>query len=125
MEVRLIERGEESESLDLQKAQEVAQTLEQHYPNHPWLVSFQGRALIVRHILISDLVRNKMGRDGFGFVIKHLDSSSASDLAKKAVMAGGQMLEAFKLPRASWKGEEPVIPSEWSRSKIKKTGSLN
>ena len=121
-EIRLIEQGNADEALDLQKAQEVAQTLEKHYPNHPWLISFQGRALVVRHLAISDLVRNDLGRDGFGFVLKHLTSYSASDLAKNAVMAGGQMLEAFGLKRGAWKGEEPVVPAGWKR---KQPGTFN
>lgn len=112
-EIRIIEPGDADESLDLQKAQEVATTLERHYPNHPWLVSFQGRALVVRHLAISDLVRNQLGRDGFGFVLKHLTSYSASDLARNAVNAGGQMLEAFGLKRGAWKGEEPIVPAGW------------
>jgi hypothetical protein len=71
----------------------------------------------VRHLAISDLVRNELGRDGFGFVLKHLDSHSASDLAKNAVMAGGQMLEAFGLKRGAWNGTEPTVPSGWKRKK--------
>jgi hypothetical protein len=114
-EIRLIEPGEANESLDLQKAQEVAETLEREYPGHPWLVSFQGRVLVVRHLAISDLVRCDLGRDGFGFVLKHLDSHSASDLAHSALMAGGQMLEAFGLPRGAWDGRDPVIPAGWKR----------
>ena len=121
-EIRLIEPGDADEALDLQKAQEVARTLEYKYPNHPWLISFQGRALVVRHLAISDLVRNELGRDGFGFVLKHLDSYSSSDLAHNAMMAGGQMLEAFGLKRAAWKGAEPVIPPGW---KFKKPSTFN
>jgi len=118
-EIRLVEPGEANESLDLQKAHEVASTLEKHYPNHPWLVSFQGRVLVVRHLAISDCVRVDGGRDGFGFVLKHLDSYSSSDLAKNAVMAGGQMLEAFGLPRGRWDGTEPKLPSNWKRKQPK------
>lgn len=114
-EIRLIEPGNADESIDLQKAKEVATTLERHYPNHPWLISFQGRALVVRHLAISDLVRNRLGRDGFGFVLKHLAAYSASDLARNAVNAGGQMLEAFGLKRGAWHGEEPIVPTGWKR----------
>jgi len=114
-EIRLIENGDADESMDLQKAKEVSETLEAHYPNHPWLISFQGRALIIRHLAISDTVRNDMGQDGFGFVLKHWATSSAKELARNAVMGGGQMLEAFSLPRAAWKGEEPVLPIGWKR----------
>jgi len=118
-EMRLIEAGNADEALDLQKAKEVATTLEKHYPDHPWLISFQGRALIIRHLAISDTVREEMGREGFGFVLKHIDSSSATELAKNAVMAGGQMLEAFGLPRAAWKGQDPILPAGWTKRETK------
>ena len=116
-EIRLVEPGEAHESLDLEKAHEVATTLERHYPNHPWLVSFQGRVLVVRHLGISDLVRNDLGRDGFGFVLKHLDIHTAAQLAKNAVTAGGQMLEAFGLRRGAWDGTEPQVPAGWARKR--------
>lgn len=117
-EIRLIEKGDKDEALDLQKAQQVATTLERHYPNHPWLISFQGRVLVVRHLAISDLVRNDLGRDGFGFVLKHWDTSTASELSHKAMLAGGEMLEAFGLKRGAWKGEEPQIPAGWQKKKV-------
>lgn len=107
----ILERGDANEALDLAKAQEVLNTLCQHYPLHLWQVSFQGRVLVVRHGLISEAVRRELSRDGFGFVLKHLDSYSASDLAKNAVMAGGTMLEAFGFKRGAWDGSDPVIPS--------------
>jgi hypothetical protein len=113
----IIEAGDANESLDLQKAREVAHTLEKIYPGHPFLVSFQGRVLVVRHMLISALVRSALGRDGFGFVLKHLESHSASDLAHSAMVAGGQMLEAFGLPRGKWDGRAPTVPSGWTRKK--------
>jgi hypothetical protein len=106
----IVERGNADEVLDLAKAQEVLEKLCEHYPLHPWGVSFQGRVLVVRHEAISAAVRWKLSRDGFGFVIKHADSHSASDLAHKAVMAGGEMLEAFGFKRGSWDGSEPTIP---------------
>lgn len=118
-EIRLIEPGEANESHDLQKAKEVATTLEQHYPNHPWLISFQGRVLVVRHLAISDLVRNSLGRDGFGFVLKHLDTHTSAELAKSAVTAGGQLLEAFGLKRGAWDGQDPVVPAGWKHKQPK------
>jgi hypothetical protein len=107
----ILERGDANEALDLYKAQQVLDTLCQHYPMHLWQVSFQGRVLVVRHGIISAHVRHYLGRDGFGFVLKHLDSYSASELAKNAVMAGGTMLEAFGYKRGAWDGSDPVIPS--------------
>jgi hypothetical protein len=112
----ILERGNADESLDLAKAQEVLAALERAYPLHPWGVSFQGRVLVVRHVLISCAVREQLSRDGFGFVLKHMDAYSASHLAHNAVMAGGEMLEAFGYPRRIWDGETmPVVPSTWKK----------
>lgn len=113
----VIERGDPDEVHDLAKAQEVLETLCRHYPLHPWGVSFQGRVLVVRHEAISQAVRSKLSRDGFGFVLKHLDSYSAHELAKNAVTAGGTMLEAFGFKRGAWDGSDPVIPSTFKPRK--------
>lgn len=107
----IVEGGDKDEILDLAKAKEVLETLCSKYPLHPWLVSFQGRVLVVRHTAISDVVRRELSRDGFGFVLKHLDSYSASELSHNAMIAGGELLEAFGYPRGAWDGREPVIPS--------------
>lgn len=109
----ILERGDANETLDLAKAQEVLETLCKHYPLHLWQVSFQGRVLVVRHALISDAVRLQLGRAGFGFVLKHLDSYSAAQLSHNAMLAGGELLEAFGFPRGAWDGSEPVIPAAW------------
>jgi hypothetical protein len=115
MNQEVVERGDADEALDLEKAQQVTQVLCKHYPNHPWLVSFQGKVLVVRHAAISNAVTLKLGVEGFGAVIKHLDSHSAKDLAHSAMQMGGQMLEAFGLPRGAWDGRDPVVPPEWKR----------
>lgn len=110
----IVERGDANEALDLAKAQEVLDTLCKKYPLHPWQVSFQGRVIVVRHAAISDAVRMHLSRDGFGFVLKHADSYSASDLAHNAMLAGGELLEAFGLKRGAWDGlSEPEIPKRF------------
>ena len=106
----IIERGDADEAWDLAKASDVLDTLCREYPLHLWQVSFQGRVLVVRHGLISDVVRRELSRDGFGFVIKHVDSFSAKDLSHKAMLAGGQLLEMFGYKRGAWDGSDPVVP---------------
>lgn len=112
---RHIDHGDPAEALDEAKALEVAQTLERCYPDHPWLVCFQGQTLIVRHLLICDAVRTEIGQDGFGFLIKpeNFRTCSAKALAHTAMMAGGMMLERFSLPRGAWRGEAAIVPREW------------
>ena len=114
----ILERGNADESLDLAKAQEVLDELQRAYPLHLWQVSFQGRVLVVRHGLISRTVRDQLSRGGFGFVLKHLDAYSAAQLAHNAIMAGGEMLEAFGFRRGAWDGQTmPVVPSTWKRKR--------
>ena len=114
-EIRHIEHGDPEEANDEMKALEVARTLEQHYPNHPWTISFQGGSLIVRHLAINNMVNRHIGRDGFGFLMPpdKFRACSSRVLVDTAIQAGGQMLEAFGLPRGAWKGEEPIVPSSW------------
>ena len=111
----LIEAGEADEASDQAKAFEVAQTLERLYPNHQWMVGFQGRALVVRHPYISTLVKMVLGQDGFAFKLPDTRGCSPKSLAHSAMIAGGQMLEAFGLPRGPWDGREPTVPKHWKR----------
>lgn len=92
----IMEGGNLDEVLDMQKAQEVGDTLQRTYPGHMWMVAFQGSALVVKNLAIST---------HYGFVIKHHDSFSASDLAHKAVIAGGELLERAGMKRGAWDGQ--------------------
>ncbi len=112
--MNVIEKGDADEILDMEKAIEVGQTLDAHYPEHPWMVTFQGGVLTVRHKFINEVLEKELGRSGFCFCIKHRNSFSASDLAQSAMLAGGQMLEAFQMPRGKFTPDRmPVVPSHW------------
>lgn len=115
----VIERGDKDEATDLHKAQQIGETLMRHYPNHPWAISFQGRVMVIRHLAINDVVEREMGQQGFGFMLgpEKFDRASPQALAHSAVMAGGQMLEAFSLPRGPWDGRLPILPKGWQRKK--------
>lgn len=95
-DIDVIERGDASEILDMDKAKEVGETLQRHYPGHLWAVAFQGGALVVKNLAISSF---------YGFIIKHHDSFSATDLSNKAVEAGGELLERAGMPRGKWDGQ--------------------
>ena len=86
----------ESEVLAMEKAKQVGDTLNQHYPGHLWAVSWQGGVLVVKNLAISSF---------YGFVIKYADSFSATNLAATAVKAGGELLERAGMPRGKWDGE--------------------
>lgn len=92
----IMEGGNLEELQDMQKAQEVGDTLQKTYPGHMWMVLFQGNALVVKNLAIST---------HYGFVIKHHNAFSASDLARQAVLAGGELLERAGMKRGAWDGE--------------------
>ena len=81
--------------LAMAKAREVGDTLNRIYPNHLWAVSWQGGVLVVKNLAVSTF---------YGFVIKYADSFSATDLAKQAVKAGGELLERAGMARGKWNG---------------------
>lgn len=80
------------------KAKEVAETLSRHFPSHLWAVGWApGMTLVVKNMAIDD------GR--YGFTIDAARSFSSSDLAHKAMLAGGELLERCGARRGAWDGE--------------------
>lgn len=84
---------------DYVMAMEMANTLHQHYPGHLWAVTCEGDRGIAT-------VRN-LGLDGnWGFILKLSDLSTASDWKKRVQMAGGEVLERFRLSRRGFRADE-------------------
>lgn len=96
---------------------EVAQALNKHYPGHPWIVAFQGGALIVRHIDIGNAVALKTGKSGFGAVLPPHRQESRKSVMESAVRFGGEMLETFGMPRGKWDLATPPVCPDWKRGK--------
>jgi len=116
-----IERGEPDERRDLELAKKVSVALCKAYPNHYWLVSFTGHALVVRHVLIASLIAMECGREGFGSLIPREKLATVHAAEAEAVKHGGALLEAFRLPRGAWNGEDvPVIPPDLKRSILRR-----
>lgn len=78
---------------DLNVAKEVADALERHYPGWMWMVSVPPKGGIAQ-------VRSGYMDMRMGFVVRLVDSYSASQLAKEAVRAGGELLERTNMPRS-------------------------
>lgn len=111
-----IERGTPEESRDLEMAQAISQELCKHYPNHYWLVSFTGHALVVRHVLIASLVAIETGKEGFGSLLPRDKAGTIHEAQREAVRHAGALLEAFQLPRDAWDGcTLPVMPADLRR----------
>lgn len=80
-------------TLDFLMAKNMAELLHRHYPGHLWAVTCDGQTGMAT-------VRN-MALDGnWGFQL-HLDTSySGSEWDKRVVMAGGEVLERYRIARS-------------------------
>lgn len=78
--------------LDLALAKDVAEALNEHYAGHLWAVNCRGEDGIMT-------IHNLMLSGQWGFVLKLDNSYSASDLRKRAIMGGGEILERYKVSR--------------------------
>lgn len=112
-----IEPGDPDEAQDLARALEIGKILEQHYPNHPWVISFQSHALIIRHLPIANAVALCTGKEGFGSVLPP-NMVTAKNLTQEVVRHAGALLEAFGLPRGAWDGRDPVVPEDLRKAAI-------
>lgn len=89
-------------------AKEVAELLLRYYPGYLWAVSIDSRATVgmldIRNLSLS-------GKWGFRFPLKqYLDGL---DTRKKVVMAGGELLERYRMPRKGFSAADYAhIPTD-------------
>jgi len=108
----ILEHGNPDEVSDLEAAVRFGEALQKFYPNHPWVVGFQGGCLVLRHLNIAQMVKWKTGREGFSCLLPVNGRSTPKQLQQAAIEYGGRLLEAFALKRGAWDGEEqPRIPT--------------
>jgi hypothetical protein len=110
----IVETGDADEQSDMAIAMQVGDALNKHYPDHPWIVSVQGRAIIIRHMAIAAEVAARIHREGFASVLPRDKLGTPKEIVRSAVTFGGELLEAFQLPRGKWDGRDPVCPN-WDR----------
>lgn len=113
-ELIVVEKGDADEQSDMHVAKQIGDALQKHYPDHPWVVCVQGRAIIIRHLAIAAEVAAKIHREGFGAVLPKDKLGTPKQIVRSAIQFGGQLLEAFQLPRGKWDGRDPVCPN-WDR----------
>ena len=99
MKTTLVDLTTAEDLQQISTAKEVAETLLKHYPGHLWAVGWQGGAITVKNINISG---------DYGFYIFPQVTSTASELADKAVRFGGELLERAGLKRGRYNGVNPV-----------------
>lgn len=79
---------------DLVMSRHMADTLHRAYPGHLWAVTCDGWKGIAT-------VRNLRLSGTWGFVLKLPAIYSASEWDRRVLMAGGEILERFGIPRLS------------------------
>lgn len=83
---------------DLVMAKQMAETLHSHYPGHAWAVTCDGATGIAT-------VRNLALSGNWGFTLKLTTTYSASEFRRRIVMAGGELLERYRLTRGRFDEE--------------------
>lgn len=81
-----------AEAYDMARSKDIAEALNQQYPGHLWAVRVQSKQGI-------GTIHNMALSETHGYVIKLDSLYSASQLAAKAIYAGGEILERFKVRR--------------------------
>jgi hypothetical protein len=126
------EAGDDDERSDMELAQHtIAPALQRHYPDHPWVIDVQGRALILRHRVITRVADEFLRRSGFGYLMPPHKKGTPSEVTDSTVKAGGAMLELFGLPRGRnpYPDEEELyrsglvkIPKDWVKKQSRGFG---
>ena len=109
----VLEAGDPEELTQLELAQKVGDALNKSYPNHPWVIGFQGGGIVVRHLAIAGAVANALGKEGFASLFPNNKLGTPDEIRESCIRFGGELLEAFALPRGAWDGREPQVPIAW------------
>lgn len=86
------EYTQKSDTMDLALSRDLAEALNAHYPGHLWGVRVQGEQGIAT-------IHNLMFSGEWGYVLRLDKTFSASELRKRAIRAGGEILERFRTVR--------------------------
>lgn len=81
-----------AEAYDLSKSKDIGEALNNAYPGHLWAVRVQSKQGIAT-------IHNMALSDQWGYVILLDKIYSASHLVQRGIMAGGEILERFKVKR--------------------------
>mgnify|MGYP000514636362 CR=1 FL=1 len=90
-----IETSSAKDAADLALTMKIAETLERHYPGHPWMVQVShdsGCAFIKLPIVMRSMER----------YVLHIDKLNMDPSMRAVVRAGGELLERFNMPRTGF-----------------------
>lgn len=90
-----IESASANDLQNLEMAKRACGVLAQHYPNHMWkvLANTEGGTLAVFNLMLSAQM---------GYVVKLPETYSSSELDKRVMLAGGEVLERYNLARGGF-----------------------
>ena len=114
--MQILDVGNADEVSAMALAVAVGEALNKAYPDHPWLVDFQGGHIVVKHLAIEDAVHAAIGKRGFSCALPYDRLSTHQQVTTSAIRMGGQLLEQFHLPRGAWDGRDPIVPGYYDRS---------
>jgi len=86
-------------ALDFETAKFMAELLHKHYPDHLWGVTVQSDQGIAT-------VRNLRLSGNWGFILKMKNIATRKELRRNTMMAGGELLERYRLSRGRFRAEE-------------------
>jgi hypothetical protein len=110
--INLFDRHEYIPPDDVILAKRGADVLDAHYPDHTWAVNVESRHGLVKiyHLITSGNKAYVLHLDGF---------YSASDFDKKIKMAGGEILERYRLRRGRFDEDEWLnLPTDFAGRNI-------
>ncbi len=113
--MEVLEHGNEDEQSAKELAIAVGEALNKAYPDHPWVVGFQGGHIVVKHLAIEDAVHDAIGKRGFSAALPYARLATHAQVTASAIDMGGRLLEQFRLPRGKWDGRDPIVPGYYNR----------
>ena len=90
-----IDTPSNKDAADLALTMRIAETLERHYPGHPWMVQVShdsGCAFIKLPIVMKSMER----------YVLHIDKLNMDPALRAVVRAGGELLERYNMPRTGF-----------------------
>lgn len=102
----------QQDALDMALAKDYADALNTAYPGHLWAINVQGAQGIAT-------IHNLMLSGKYGYMLHLNKRYSASEARKAVVMAGGEILERFKVSRGRMdEGKMNAMPVDFAGNPI-------
>lgn len=106
------EYASQQDALDMATAKDYAEALNAAYPGHLWAINVQGAQGIAT-------IHNLMLSGKYGYLLHLNKRYSASEARKAVIMAGGEILERFKVFRGRIDHEKmDMMPVDFSGNPI-------